>query len=261
MQQHILVFDIETVVDADAARRLLQSFDLDDVQARLALRDYYLEKTNGRNDFARQPFHQVVAISYAQLSREGEALELQRVATGGHVASSEKDLLQGFFQFIDQYRPQIVSYNGRSFDMPVLKYRAMKHHISCPAWFQQRYDYRYDQKQHVDLLEVFSDFGASARCSLEEIATCFDIPGKLDTSGSDVVRLFEANNIQEIRNYCECDVLSTLLLFLRWQLFSGGVSHDVFLHTNEAVRNYLSQGVVQRPHLQKFLDAWNGEGS
>jgi len=261
MQQHLLVFDIETVIDADAARQFLQSPHLDDTQARQKLRKFYLEKTNGRNDFARQPFHQVVAISYAHLCREESELVLKCVATGGQVDSSEKDLIHGFFQFIEQHHPQIVSYNGRGFDMPVLKYRAMKHQLSCPTWFIKRYDYRYDQKQHVDLLEVFSDFGASARCSLEEIATCFDIPGKLDTSGSDVEGLFESHQIQHIRQYCEYDVLSTLLLFLRWQLFNGQISYEIFSRTSLAIRNYLLHEVSQRPYLQQFLNAWHGDES
>lgn len=257
--QHILVFDIETVVDADAARKLLALPDVTDTQARLALGAHYLEKSKGRHDFARQPFHQVVAISYAQLNQEGAELVLHRIATGGENGSSEKELLQGFFQFVDQYRPQLVSYNGRGFDIPVLKYRAMKHLLSCPAWFNQRYDYRYDQKKHLDLLDVFSDYGASARCSLEEVATCFDVPGKLETSGADVAALFEANRVQDIRNYCECDVLSTLLLFLRWQLFNGQLSFETFSRSSLAVHHYLQQEVVERPHFQSFLDAWQGD--
>ncbi|MDQ6961311.1 MAG: 3'-5' exonuclease [Mariprofundaceae bacterium] len=261
MQQHILVFDIETVIDADSSRQFLRKPELTDSEARIALQAFYLEKTNGKNNFARQPFHQVVAISYAQLNREGQSMVFNRVGSGGDVGSSEKELLQGFFQFIEQHKPQLVSYHGRGFDIPVLKYRAMKHQLSCPTWFQYRYDYRYDQKQHLDLLEFFSDFGASARCSLDEIASCFSVPGKLDISGEQVLDLFENNQIETIRHYCECDVLSTLLLFLRWQLFNGQLSHDHFYQSNQSIHNYLQQEVAQRPYLQAFLDAWHGEQS
>ena len=138
MRRDCFVFDIETVPDADAARKLLGQPELDDGAARDALAAYFLDKTDGRNDFPRQPFHQVAAISYAHLSREqgeqGEELILHRIGSGAEPTSSEAELLQGFFHLIESRAPQLVSYNGRGFDVPVLKYRAMVHGIRCPRW-------------------------------------------------------------------------------------------------------------------------------
>lgn len=265
MRRDVIVFDIETVVDADAARRLLHRPELDDAEARDALGQYFLDKTDGRNDFARQPFHQVVAISYAHLVREpgeeGSELVIRRIGSGGDVSSSEMELLEGFFSLIGKRAPQLVSFNGRSFDVPVLKYRAMVHSLSCPRWFSEGdkwtgYDARYSDKYHLDLLEVLSDFGASARCSMDEIAAALGIPGKLDTSGANVRELFEAGQIQAIRNYCETDVLSTLLIFLRRELFSGALSEGAYARTLLGVRHYLEAEGEARPHLVAFLDAW-----
>ncbi|MFQ5518758.1 MAG: 3'-5' exonuclease, partial [Mariprofundus sp.] len=179
MRRDVIVFDIETVVDADAARRLLRLPDLSDSEARDGLSDYFLEKTDGRNDFPRQPFHQVVAISYGHLIREpgeeGSELVIRQLASGGDKNSSEKELLEAFFRLIESRAPQLVSFNGRGFDVPVLKYRAMAFGLSCPRWFTQgdkwnNYDSRYSKDYHCDLLEVLSDFGASARCSMDEVA-------------------------------------------------------------------------------------------
>ena len=134
MIRDTLVFDIETVADAESARRLLGSPDLSDIQARDALAKYFLDKTDGKNDFPRQPFHQVVAISYVHLLHErdahGSQWILKRIASGGVAESSEKELLEGFFHLIETRTPQLVSFNGRCFDMPVLKYRAMRHGLS-----------------------------------------------------------------------------------------------------------------------------------
>jgi len=99
MIRDTLVFDIETVADAESARRLLGSPDLSDIQARDALAKYFLDKTDGKNDFPRQPFHQVVAISYVHLLHErdahGSQWILKRIASGGVAESSEKELLEG----------------------------------------------------------------------------------------------------------------------------------------------------------------------
>ncbi|MDX8409361.1 MAG: 3'-5' exonuclease [Mariprofundales bacterium] len=270
MRRDCFVFDIETIPDANAARRLLGQPELDDGAARDALSAYFLDKTDGRNDFPRQPFHQVAAISYAQLSREqgeqGEELVIRRIGSGAEATSNEAELLQGFFQLIESRAPQLVSYNGRGFDVPVLKYRAMVHGIRCPRWFQEgdrynNYDARYSERYHLDLLEAFSDHGASARCSLHEVASTFDLPGKLGTSGGDVRALFEAGEVPAIRNYCETDVCATLLLMLRLLHFRGKLSDGAMQRSQEGLANYLQSEGEARPHLHEFLHAWRGEAA
>jgi len=265
MPRDVFIFDIETVPDARAARRLLRKPELSDAEARDALAAYFLEKTDGRNDFPRQPFHQIVAISYAQLAfepgEEGGEMVIRRIASGGDPQSSERDLLTGFLGLIDKRAPRLVSFNGRGFDIPVIKYRAMAHGLSCPRWFSEgdrwnSYDSRYSGEYHLDLLEVFSDYGASARCSMDEVAASFAVPGKLDTAGGDVRELFEAGDIDAIRNYCETDVCTTLLLFLRWQRFKGALSEGALARLELGLENYLEAEDEARPHLTAFLDAW-----
>ncbi|MDX8407686.1 MAG: 3'-5' exonuclease [Mariprofundaceae bacterium] len=265
MRRDVIVFDIETVVDADAARRILRDPDLTDIEARDGLSQYFLDKTDGRNDFPRQPFHQVVAISYAHLIREpgedGSEVVIRQLATGGTAKSDEKEMLDGFFKLIETRAPQLVSFNGRGFDAPVLKYRAMAHGMSCPRWFTQgdkwnNYDTRFSQEYHLDLLEVLSDFGASARCSMDEVASVFNVPGKLETAGDNVREMFENGEIEAIRNYCETDVCTTLLLFLRQQLFRGALSEGAYARAMLGVRNYLQSEAEARPHLQEYVNAW-----
>jgi len=264
MRRDIFVFDIETVVDCDAVRNLLGCKDANDTEARNALTAYCMEKSGGKNDFPRQPFHQVVAISYAQLIREpgeqGCEIILRRVASGGDVNSDERSLLEGFFGLIEKRAPQLVSYNGRGFDIPVLKYRAMKHGIPCSRWFSEgdkwsNYDARYANRYHVDLLEIFSGYGAAARCSLNELAAVMAIPGKLETTGGDVRTLFEAGDIESIRNYCETDVLTTTLLYLRWQYFNGSLGRDAFARALAGIHHYLESESGQ--HLHAYLEAWD----
>jgi len=266
MRRDTIVFDIETVPDAGASRRLLNQPDLSDMAARDALSDYFIEKTDGRNDFPRQPFHQVVAISYIHLVHEpgedGSELVIRRIASGGKVDSCEEELLHGFFQLIETRAPRLVSFNGRGFDVPVLKYRAMVHGMACPRWFHEgdkwnNYDSRYSNTYHVDLLEVLSDFGASARCSMHEVATSLGFPGKLDTSGDDVRTMFENGEITAIRNYCETDVCTTLLIFLRWQLFKGNLSEGAYARTVLGLQNHITSEAENKAHLAEFLAAWD----
>ncbi|PIV30149.1 MAG: hypothetical protein COS35_08295, partial [Zetaproteobacteria bacterium CG02_land_8_20_14_3_00_50_9] len=118
------------------------------------------------------------------------------------------------------------------------------------------YDTRYSKQYHLDLLEVLSDFGASARCSMHEIATAFGVPGKLDTAGDDVRGMFETGQIAAIRNYCETDVCTTLLIYLRWQLFNGTISEGAYGRTVLGLINYLEHEAEHKQHFRDFLSAW-----
>lgn len=57
-----------------------------------------------------------------------------------------------------------------------------------------------------------------------------------------------------IRNYCETDVLNTLLIFLRFELIRGRLLRDEYLAEIAKVRDVLS--TQPRTHFQEFLAAW-----
>jgi len=265
MIRDTLIFDIQTVSDAEAARRLLGHPEFSDVEARDALSEYFLEKSEGKHDFPRTPFHQVVAISYAHLVGErdehGEQWMLKRIASGGTTESSEKELLEGFFNLIETRAPRLVSFNGRSFALSVLKYRAMVYGLSCPRWFSagdrwHNYESRYSSVYHVDLLEVLSDYGASVRCSMDEVAAAFNLPGKIERVDGDIRSLFESGGLSSIRNYGEADVCSTLLIFLRWQLFQGVLNDVDYADLLQSIRNYLDIESEEKECFAQFLIIW-----
>ncbi len=263
--QTLFVFDIETIPD-DSAVRNLTGFDGRDIEERRAELDrYHLEVTDGRNAFPRQPFHKVVAISFltAEIDRDGprEAYVLKELRSGGEAGYDEKRLLQGFFQYFERLRPRLVSYNGRTFDLPVLKYRAMVHGVSAGHLFQagdkwESYNSRYAAEWHCDLLEVLSDYGASARCKLNEVCAVLGLPGKFGPDGSKVTEMWDAKQIGAIRDYCETDVLNTYLVYLRWQMLRGVLSTEDHNRAVGDVISLIDSERETRPHLADFLAAW-----
>jgi predicted PolB exonuclease-like 3'-5' exonuclease len=263
--QTLFVFDIETVPDTDAVPNLTGMEDPDVAARRSELERYHLEITGGRNAFPRQPFHKVVAISFleAEIERDGagETYHLRELRSGGEAGYDEEKLVRGFFQHFERLKPRLVSFNGRGFDLPVLKYRAMVHGI--PATFLHtagdkwnNYGQRYSPDWHCDLIEVLSDFGASARCKLNEICSVMGFPGKFGLDGAQVAPLFDEGRIKDIRDYCETDVLNTYLVYLRWRLHNGGTSLEGY---NRAVADVIALIEAERdarPHLGEFLEAW-----
>ncbi|MHC8507849.1 MAG: 3'-5' exonuclease [Rhodospirillales bacterium] len=262
----LFVFDIETVPDTDAVPALTGETDPDPVKRRAALEAYHLEVTQGKNPFPRQPFHRVTAIAFleAEIAREdgGEAYYLRELRAGGQAGYSEKQLVQGFFQHFERLRPRLVSFNGRGFDLPVLKYRAMVHGVSAPVLHDtsnkwDNYSVRYAPHWHCDLMDVLSDYGASARVRMNEICAVFGLPGKTGVDGADVAGLIDAGEINAVRDYCETDVLNTYLIYLRHRLHAGGVSKAAYNRSVADVITLIEQEGAERPHLAKFMEAWH----
>jgi len=275
----LFVFDIETVADPVAGGRLLDMQGAPEAEIAAALRAYHRERTEGKSDFLRQPFWQVVAISYAYVEVSGNPTlwgrdtvwegcdyRLKGVASIGSEASSEAELVGHFFAFLERklgegHRPCLVSWNGRGFDLPVLRYRAMHHGLTAAPLFRAgdrwaNYNSRYSLDWHCDLQEATSEFGAAARCRMDEVAALVGAPGKIGVDGSQVESLYRSGERAAIRAYCETDVVNTYLIYLRWALLTGQTTAAGLAAAEAEVAAYLTREGETRPHLAEFRSAW-----
>ena len=265
----LFVFDIETVPDTKVVQNLTGFTNTDVTAQRAELERYHVETTRGKSSFLRHPFHQVVAISFLEaeietIGRE-ERYYLKELRSGGEIGFSEEKLLQGFFQYFEQLKPRLVSFNGRAFDLPVLKYRALVHGIVAHWLYEagdkwNNYHSRYSPTWHCDLLDLLRDYGASSQIKLSEICAVMGFPGKFAADGSQVSDMVDAGKIQAVRNYCETDVLNTYLVYLRTMLHRGIISRDGYNRSIADILTMIEQSKLERPHLADFLAAW-GESS
>jgi hypothetical protein len=261
--QSLFVFDIETIPDSSSAKNLLDIESDNIEECRGALEDYHLKLTDGKNGFLRQPFHKVVAISFleAKIIADGNSEQyiLGEIRSGGNSSSNEEELIKGFFSHLKKNPPRLVSFNGRTFDLPVLKYRAIKYGIAAPWLYKSgdkwnNYNSRYSLDWHCDLLEAYSDFGASARVKMNELCAVFNLPGKIGIDGSKVTEYYDAGKIEEIRNYCETDVINTYLLYLCYQHHNGSMSSAAYHQAREDLKIYLKNSA--KDYLREFLEVW-----
>ena len=253
---NVMVFDIETVPDVEGGRRVYGLEGLDDAATAKAMAQLRVQKTG--NDFLAHHLHRIVAISVVLRSRDSV-----KVWSLGDLASPEEELVQRFFDGLDRYTPTLVSWNGGGFDLPVLHYRALRHGIAAPRYWEtgeEDNSFRYNNYlsrfhwRHIDLMDVLAGYQMRAVAPLDEVATLLGLPGKMGMSGAKVWDAYQAGDLAGIRNYCETDVLNTYLVFLRFELMRGRLTPQAYAQECALVEQTLTE--AGEPHLQEFLAAW-----
>jgi predicted PolB exonuclease-like 3'-5' exonuclease len=155
-----------------------------------------------------------------------EALAVRRIGTFGE-GKDEERMMADFADFMEKWRPHVVTWNGRGFDLPVLALRALRFGLDFRWYYKgEGYRYRFTEEGHIDLCDVLSDYGATRMTSLDGAARLIGLPGKDGVDGSQVEGLFQAGQIEALRHYCLSDVAQTAFLFLRYRLVSGALDRD-----------------------------------
>jgi len=253
---HCFSFDIETIPDVEFGRKMWNLQDLSDKDVGNAMTFMRLQAAG--TEFLPLHQHRIVAISVAL--RSGDNF---RVWSLGDPESDEAELVRRFFDGIEKYSPDLVSWNGGGFDLPVLHYRALKYGIQAPRYWEigdSDREFRFNNYlsrfhwRHVDLMDVLSGFQFRGRASLDQIATLLGFPGKLGMSGDKVWQCWLDGGIEDIRNYCETDVLNTYLVYLRFEHMRGRIDDRDLTRELELVRSSIA--AADRPHLTEFSDNW-----
>ncbi|HUO81353.1 MAG TPA: 3'-5' exonuclease [Gammaproteobacteria bacterium] len=252
----ILAFDIETIPDCAGIRRLYAlPEDLDNREvAEIA---FQKRRVQSGSDFLPPYLHRVLVISC--VLRDEEGLKLFSI---GEPDAAEPEAIQRFFDGIERYVPQIVSWNGRGFDLPVLVNRGLQHGVRAACFWDtgnDNKDFRWSNyinrfhDRHVDLMDVLSLYGGRGS-PLDETARLSGFPGKVGMEGGAVWESYRRGEIAAIRGYCEADCANTYLLFLRFQLMR--CAYDPQRYAAECA---LLRGVIEKrpePHWAEFLSLW-----
>lgn len=255
----ILVFDIETIPDIVGVRKLN---DIDAAMGDADVAELAFQRrrqATGGSDFLQHHLHRVVAISC--VLRTDDGLKAWSI---GKADDGEAVLIQRFFDGIERYTPQLVSWNGGGFDLPVLNYRALIHSISAAKFWDMgeddrdfkwnNYIGRYHMR-HLDLMDLLAMYQPRATAALDQMAQLCGFPGKLGMDGSQVWDAWQRGEIQHIRDYCETDVMNTWLVYLRFQLMRGALNHKGYDAEIKMARDFLAAN-EQAAHWKAFAQAW-----
>jgi predicted PolB exonuclease-like 3'-5' exonuclease len=253
MSWPVLVFDIESIPDI-AGLRALRSATPETSDADVYAAWLQERKDRGQSDFTPLHLQRVLVISCVFRNAEG-----MRV----HSFVDRDNASEG------KHTPQLVSWNGGGFDLPVLHYRGLRHGVAADRYWSMgegggpddrefkwnNYIGRYHMR-HLDLMDLLAMYQPKNNAPLDAMAKLCGFPGKLGMDGSQVYPAYLDGKLEEIRRYCETDVMNTYLLYCRFQKMRGGFTEAEYGQEIALVKSTLSELAPQESHWQEYLAAW-----
>ncbi len=256
-----LVFDIETVVDGRLVQRTRypDEPEMTPAEAIQRYQEELREASNGQSEFV--PYTYAVPVSIA-IAKVDAAFNLLEVRTLDRDRFRPQVITRHFWDGWQKYNcPILVTFNGRTFDLPVMELAAFRYGIAAPKWFNftgaaySQCRYRYSFEHHFDIMEFLGNFGSTRMTGgLDLLACLLNKPGKLDTRGSMVQELYEQGEHVRIDDYCVCDVLDTYFVFLRCQVLLGTLTLESERERVLAAKAWIEKSVDTYGGLKKYLD-------
>lgn len=230
-ERPVLVFDLETVPDVHAYA----------ATAGLEGRPERTVREQMGDKFPRQIFHRIVCIGALEAHRADDgAWQVQALAAPHLGERSERDMIQDLADRVADLDPRLVTFNGVSFDLPVLRYRAMIHAIAAPGLARRRYFERFGPDT-VDLCDMLSGFERHARVTLHQLSRVLGLPGKPEgVDGSEVETMVRGGRLDELARYCASDVVNTYRIWLRYELFRGRLGEVELAASERSVAAFLA---------------------
>jgi predicted PolB exonuclease-like 3'-5' exonuclease len=260
MSWPVLVFDIESIPDIAGLRALRG--DAAHQTDQWVYSAWCEERTNeGKSDFMPLHLQRILVISC--VFRNAEGLRVHSFVDRDN--ASEGKVIQTFFNTLEKHTPQLVSWNGGGFDLPVLHYRGLRHGVVADKYWDMGDDdreYKYNNyisryhMRHLDLMDLLAMYQPKNNAPLDAMAKLCGFPGKLGMDGSQVYPAFLEGKLEDIRRYCETDVMNTYLLYCRFQKMRGGLTEAEYDQEIALVKGTLGNLAPQESHWDEYLKAW-----
>lgn len=253
-----LVFDIESVPDGLLlSRTKYRDAKLAPEEAVARAQAEAREQSPTGSDFLPVSFQVPVAVCVARVAADFRFLALQCL---DEQQWRPEEITKRFWKGLDHYRrAKLISFNGRSFDMPLMELAAFRYGVAAPLHFKgdrtsarNRYG-----EQHLDLYDFLTNYGACRLAGgLNLLSKLLGKPGKWDTTGDQVYELWRQGQQALINAYCSYDVIDTYFVFLRTRVLTGELTLEREQEIVQEAKAWLIQETTRQPHLQRYLDNW-----
>ena len=258
----VLAFDIETIPDI-AGLRAIRGADPALTDAEVYAVEIAERKERGKSDFMPLHLQRVLVVSCVYRSTRGGLQVRSFVDSEDGGRSREREVIQAFFDRIEQHKPQLVSWNGGGFDLPVLQQRGLRHGVVAGKYWDMGDDdreYRYNSYisryhlRHIDLMDLLAMYQPRGNAPLDAMARLCGFPGKLGMDGSQVYPAYLEGKTDDIRRYCETDAMNTYLLWCRFEKMRGRLDETGYAREIDSARDAIAG--LEETHWREYLAAW-----
>lgn len=255
-----LVFDIESVADGQLVAEVRYPGEsLAPAEATAKYRGELMEKYE--SDFIPYTFQVPVSVAIGKVDAD---FRLQEIVVLDEPEFRPHVITENFWRGWRSYRqPTLVSFNGRTFDLPLLELAAFRFGLNLQDWFRlqaRTYEQprnRFNLDAHIDLQELLTNFGATRFTGgLNLAASLLGKPGKMEVQGHMVQDMYEAGQLTEINNYCRCDVLDTYFVFLRSRVLLGELELKDEQKLIEETHGWIQRQADEQPAFASYLEQW-----
>lgn len=256
-----LIFDIETVGDGDLIQKVRYPYEnLTPREAVTKYRRQLMEETG--KDVLPGTFVLPVSVAIAKVAADYRLTELTVLDAP---AFRPQEIVRRFWQGWQHYdRPTLVTFNGRGYDVPIMELAAYRFGLSVPAWFNvdsksfEQSRNRYNHDAHLDLQDLLTNFGAFRMSGgLNLLASLINKPGKSGIDGSQVQDMYWNGQVEQINDYCRCDVLDTYFVFLRSRVLIGRLTLQEEATLTQMTREMLEEQAENHAAYKHYLSTWD----
>ena len=257
-----LVYDIETVTDKSLLQKVLYPELEGDSEGAYQKQLAELAET-GRN-FINPSFHRPISIAVVALR---EDYEISKIGILGKDKKDTRSIVEHYWETYNQYRPTLIDFNGKGFDLRVLELWAFRLGIPILPSHYEKFGtrYKFNENNHLDLHDFLTNYGAiRLRGGLNLFSKILGKPGKMGTSGDMVQELYDQGKQFEIDNYCLCDAMDTYFVFLRTLVMRSQLDLSREKDLVEAARGQMEGLKEKEGYLGEYLEKfgqWDPEQS
>jgi predicted PolB exonuclease-like 3'-5' exonuclease len=254
VQTRYLIVDTESVPDGDLIAQVKYPGEaLTAEQAIAKAQEEARQQSNTGSDFLPVSFQIPVAVCVVRVGTDYSLLDF-RCLDAPQFRPIE--IVRKFWRGVeDTYKgANLVTFNGRGFDMPLLELAAFRHGFSLCNHLQRRRRYN---SADLDLMEFVTNYGAARIYGgLNLLAKIVGKPGKCGVAGHQVYQMHRDGRIAEINDYCLCDTLDTYFVFLRTRVLTGDLTLDREQQIVQKARAFLEDKAIDTPVLKEYLANW-----
>ncbi len=210
---NILAYSLITIPDFNTGAKLYNLQNLDPRGTAKAL--FHLQAQQTGDESLPSYLQHIIAISMVLSNTDGEV----KIVTLKD--NQEIDILNIFFDIIEEYKPIIVAWDSEYFNSEVIGYRSIKHAIQISPQYENK-------ENHFNLNNAM--ISSSAKTPLGDIATLLGLEVKENRSHRSICENYLSGQLDDLYAYCQSNAINTYHIYLRYLLSYRKINQETYNH-------------------------------